>query len=79
MRSANAVSPLPGASVATTLLLFLLVYGGVFGAGIYYIVRLVRTGPPDVATESPRLPAREHAPTAARPLGAPTDSIEDGV
>ncbi|HLF11987.1 MAG TPA: cytochrome ubiquinol oxidase subunit I, partial [Gammaproteobacteria bacterium] len=45
MRTADAVSEVPGASVATTLLLFLLVYGGVFGAGIYYIARLIRTGP----------------------------------
>ena len=79
MRSADAVSPLPAASVATTLLLFLLVYGGVFGAGIYYIVRLVRAGPPDIAAEPPKQAAGERAATPARPLGAPADSIEDGV
>jgi cytochrome d ubiquinol oxidase subunit I len=79
MRSADAVSPLPAASVATTLLLFLLVYGGVFGAGIYYIVRLVRAGPPDIAAEPPKRASGERAATPARPLGAPADSIEDGV
>jgi cytochrome d ubiquinol oxidase subunit I len=80
MRSADAVSPLPGASVATTLMLFLLVYGGVFGAGIYYIVRLVRAGPPAIVTEPPKLAAgAERAATPARPLGAPADSIEDGI
>jgi cytochrome d ubiquinol oxidase subunit I len=79
MRTADAVSRLPGASVATTLLLFLLVYGGVFGAGIYYIVRLVRGGPPDIAVESPKLREGERAGTPARPLGAPGDPIEDGL
>jgi cytochrome d ubiquinol oxidase subunit I len=79
MRTADAVSRLPGASVATTLLLFLLVYGGVFGAGIYYLVRLVRGGPPEIATEPPKPRAGERAATPARPLGAPADAIEDGV
>ena len=79
MRSADAVSRLPAGSVAATLLLFLLVYGGVFGAGIYYIVRLVRAGPPDIAAEPPKQAAGERAATPARPLGAPADSIEDGV
>jgi cytochrome bd ubiquinol oxidase subunit I len=69
MRTAEAVSAVPGAAVATTLLLFVVVYGGVFGAGIYYLVRLVRTGPADVD----RVPEA----TAARPLGVPDEPLEE--
>ena len=38
------MSPVPGASVATTLVLFVLVYGVVFSFGIYYINRLIAQG-----------------------------------
>jgi cytochrome d ubiquinol oxidase subunit I len=68
MRTADAVSPVPGASLLTTLALFVVVYGGVFGAGIYYMARLIRTGP----LEIPPPPIA----TPARPLGAPGDALE---
>ena len=71
MRTADAVSALPGASVATTLAMFIAVYGGVFGAGVYYITRLVRSGPLEVE------PVDHSAATPARPLSAPGDTIED--
>jgi cytochrome d ubiquinol oxidase subunit I len=45
LRTADAVSPVPGSSVATTLVLFVLVYGFVFSLGIYYINRLIARGP----------------------------------
>jgi cytochrome d ubiquinol oxidase subunit I len=44
LRAADAVSPLPGAAVGTTLILFVLVYGIVFAMGIYYINRLINRG-----------------------------------
>jgi cytochrome d ubiquinol oxidase subunit I len=44
LRTADAVSPLPGAAVGTTLILFVLVYGIVFAMGIYYINRLINRG-----------------------------------
>jgi cytochrome d ubiquinol oxidase subunit I len=68
MRTADAVSPVPGASLLTTLVLFVVVYGGVFGAGVYYMARLIRTGPLDFP------PAPDATP--ARPLSAPGDAIE---
>jgi cytochrome d ubiquinol oxidase subunit I len=68
MRTSEAVSSVPGASVATTLALFLAVYGGVFGAGIHYLSKLVRLGPGEVETE-PR-------GTPARPLGVPAGPPE---
>jgi cytochrome d ubiquinol oxidase subunit I len=45
LRTADAVSPVPGGSVLTTLILFILVYGIIFSMGIYYINRLIHTGP----------------------------------
>jgi cytochrome d ubiquinol oxidase subunit I len=46
MRTAEGVSPVPGGSVATTLALFIIVYGIIFSMGIYYINRLIAKGPP---------------------------------
>jgi cytochrome d ubiquinol oxidase subunit I len=43
-RTAEAASPIPGATVAGTLALFVLVYGIVFTMGIYYINRLIARG-----------------------------------
>jgi len=45
LRTVDAVSPVPASSVAVTLALFLAVYGIVFAAGIYYMNRLINTGP----------------------------------
>jgi len=44
LRTADAVSPVPGASVAMTLVLFILIYGTVFSFGIYFINRLIARG-----------------------------------
>ncbi len=44
LRTADAVSPVPGASIAITLGLFILVYGVVFSFGIYFISRLITRG-----------------------------------
>ena len=45
LRTADATSPVPGGSIATTLTLFVVVYGIIFSAGIYYINRLINHGP----------------------------------
>jgi cytochrome d ubiquinol oxidase subunit I len=70
MRTADAVSPsLTGADVAVSLLAYVVVYAIVFGAGLYYLVRLVRKGlPEDVPAREPRLAERP-----ARPLSAATE------
>jgi cytochrome d ubiquinol oxidase subunit I len=65
-RTADAISPVPGGSVATTLALFVIVYGIVFSMGIYYINRLIANGPPAAAD----VPNRG---TPRRPLS----SVED--
>jgi cytochrome d ubiquinol oxidase subunit I len=58
MRTADATSPVLGGAVLTTLILFVLVYGVVFSAGIYYINRLLKRGldVEEAAAPSPRAP-----------------------
>jgi cytochrome bd ubiquinol oxidase subunit I len=67
LRTADATSPVPGASIAGTLALFVLCYGVVFWMGIYYINRLINGGP-----ESPI--AEEAAGFTNRPLAAAGDA-----
>ncbi len=45
VRTADATSPVPGATIAGTLALFVIAYGVVFSFGIYYINRLITQGP----------------------------------
>jgi cytochrome d ubiquinol oxidase subunit I len=62
MRTVDATSPVLGGQIATTLVLFVLVYSIVFSAGIYYINRLLAKGL-DLA-------AAEAAPVGVRPFAA---------
>ena len=71
LRTADAVSPVPGASMATTLALFVLVYGVVFTMGIYYINRLIALGPRGRAAEPPE------SGTPVRPLSAAIDAARE--
>jgi cytochrome d ubiquinol oxidase subunit I len=58
-RTADAASPLPAASIATTLVLFAIAYAIVFWFGIYYINRLINRGPGEVkAGEAKGFPNR---------------------
>src|SRR5208337_136720 len=45
MRTSEALSPVSGPAVAISLAVFVLTYADVFGAGVYYIVKLIRQGP----------------------------------
>jgi len=45
MRTAEAISPLNGEPIVISLAAFVLTYGFIFGAGTYYIVKLIRKGP----------------------------------
>ncbi len=59
IRTADAVSPLPWFGVAASLTLFVLVYGIVFSAGTYFILKLIRKGPEQVPpSEVPKRPKR---------------------
>jgi cytochrome d ubiquinol oxidase subunit I len=51
-RTAEAASPVEPATVASSLALFVLIYGIVFATGIYYINRLIVRGPQGRAVEA---------------------------
>lgn len=71
MRTAEGVSPVHTGSVGTSLGLFILVYVFAFGAGSYYVFKLIRRGPHEV--EAPE----RGLPTVRRPLSVPSESIEE--
>jgi cytochrome d ubiquinol oxidase subunit I len=78
MRTADAVTPaLTGGAVATSLAAFVIVYGLIFPAGVYYMVRLVQRGP-QPADLAPGAPDRgERFGRPARPLSAaPFEPVE---
>jgi cytochrome d ubiquinol oxidase subunit I len=47
MRTSDATSPVMGTSIAISLTAFVIVYIFVFGAGSYYILKLIGKGPED--------------------------------
>jgi cytochrome d ubiquinol oxidase subunit I len=66
MRTADATSPaVPGGSVATSLALFFIVYGVVFTAGTYYIVRLLQRGPEDIPLHGEQVGKKPKRPLSA--------------
>ncbi|MBI4275833.1 MAG: cytochrome ubiquinol oxidase subunit I [Rhizobiales bacterium] len=66
LRTSDAISPVPAASIATTLALFVVTYGIVFWMGIYYINRLIVRGPEGRAIEdAAALPSRPFAAAEA--------------
>lgn len=71
MRTADSVSPVGAPSVLATLITFVVVYEIVFGAGLYYIIRMVRTGP----EQGPAHPSHVPFTTPARPLSYPDESV----
>jgi cytochrome d ubiquinol oxidase subunit I len=72
LRTADAVSPVTASAVATSLALFIIVYGVVFAAGIYYINRLITKGPQARAVEP-------SAALAAKPLSVPRDAGREAL
>jgi cytochrome d ubiquinol oxidase subunit I len=71
MRTSEAVSPIPASSVAITLALFVVVYGIIFGAGVFYMVRLAMRGPHQDQHGGPE-PSHAHP---KRPLSAVGEPI----
>jgi cytochrome bd ubiquinol oxidase subunit I len=82
MRTSQAVSPLTTQQVGLSLMTFVFVYFLVFGTGIYYMLKLMRSGPALPGSGShdmPRgLPQQTPAQTARRPLSA-ADQMIDAV
>lgn len=70
MRTADAVSNHSELTLSVTLIVLLIVYAGVFGTGIGYMMKLVKRGPDPL--ENPPDDALDHRP--ARPLSAATES-----
>lgn len=76
LRTADAVSAIDAASVMTSLIVFAVVYLTVFGAGIGYLLKLIRKGP------RPHEPAPRPGhgdKTPARPLSVPDEPAETQV
>src|SRR5262245_24393195 len=71
-RTAEAASPVTAATVATSLTLFVLVYGVVFATGIYYMNRLIAKGPQVRAIETP-------AGVPSRPLASAHDAGREAL
>jgi cytochrome bd ubiquinol oxidase subunit I len=76
MRTSQAVSPLTTQQVGISLMTFVVVYFLVFGTGVYYMLKLMRSGPP-LPGQTPHA-APEHSPnqTARRPLSAADHMID---
>ncbi len=72
MLTADGASPVPGATVLGTLVLFVVIYGVVFSTGIYYMNRLIEAGPKDYAAEPP-------AGVPSRPLSAAEEAAREAI
>jgi cytochrome d ubiquinol oxidase subunit I len=73
LRTADSVSPIGLPGVATSLIAFILVYFIVFGAGIFYLLRLMAKTPGAVAKPEPETPTR-----AAGLMPGPAQQLEKG-
>ena len=70
MRTRDAVTPsLTGADVLTSLVIYVIAYIAIFGAGGYFMVRFLRVGPVEKAIAG----ERGVTSTSARPLWAATE------
>lgn len=76
MRTADAVSPHDAFEVGLTLVMFIVVYFFLFGAGTVYMLRLIKRGPTEALDGAPEGGPGE-ARTPARPLSAATHEAGD--
>jgi cytochrome bd ubiquinol oxidase subunit I len=78
LRTAQSQSPIDAAAVATSLVAFIAVYFAAFGAGTFYILRLMQQTPqldePDIETGIPQRAAGiTPAPALAEAAGSPQE------
>jgi cytochrome d ubiquinol oxidase subunit I len=71
LRTAESHSPLAAPAVAASLVAFVLVYFAAFGAGTYYLLRLMAKPPARGETGPAHLPQRAAGITPATSFGAP--------
>jgi cytochrome d ubiquinol oxidase subunit I len=76
LRTANSVAPLDAPAVATSLLAFVVVYFLVFGAGVFYILKLMGHAPQPSETGLPNTPQRAAGLTPA-PAVDPDRTLPD--
>ena len=76
LRTAQSHSPLAAPAVATSLLAFVLVYFFAFGAGTYYLLRLMAKPPERHEGEPAHVPQRAAGITPAPAVGAPRPVAE---
>ncbi|MDJ0920431.1 MAG: cytochrome ubiquinol oxidase subunit I [Henriciella sp.] len=72
MRTADSVAPVSAAQVATSLLVFMIVYAIIFTAGVVYMARIATRG----FTDEPPRPPSEERRAPGSPLGAVDDPAE---
>ncbi len=71
LRTADAVSPVSATSVATSLATFFIVYTIIFGAGVYYMAKVVKAGPKLILPDdSPDIGHARYDKRPKRPLSA---------
>ncbi|MCP3709273.1 cytochrome ubiquinol oxidase subunit I [Paraburkholderia sp. CNPSo 3274] len=74
LRTRDAVSPVTAQSAGVSLLVFFMVYVLVFGTGVYYILKLIYSGPPlEGESAAPAKVADHPAAGGRRPLAAATE------
>lgn len=76
LRTAQSHSPLAAPAIAASLLAFVLVYFGAFGAGIYYLLRMMARPPEAGESEPPSVPQRAAGITPATAVGASLPVVE---
>jgi cytochrome d ubiquinol oxidase subunit I len=69
-------SPLAAPAVAASLLAFVLVYFGAFGAGTYYLLHMMAIPPQPGEQEPPSVPQRAAGITPAQAVGVPIPGVE---
>jgi cytochrome d ubiquinol oxidase subunit I len=74
--TADSVSPLAAPAVATSLVVFAAVYFGVFGAGVAYLLGMMRRLPSARESEPPHIPQRAAGITSASAISATAAAME---
>jgi cytochrome d ubiquinol oxidase subunit I len=74
MRTKDAVSNHSALTLSISLIIFIIIYFGVFGTGISYLLRLIDQGPQIKGEDEELDEKNQHRP--ARPLSAAPDSID---
>lgn len=75
MRTRDAVSDHSALALSTTLIVFIVMYFGVFGTGVSYMLRLVAKGPEIGEDENPPKDAGQ-SERPARPMSAAPDKLD---